>query len=210
MNVKNKIRVMVVDDHFLVRVGLAGTINVESDMSVVAEAKDGAQAIEAFRQHKPDITLMDLRLPSMNGIEAISLIREENRGARIIALSTYDGDEDIYRALRAGAQAYLLKTMLHDDLIQAIRAVHSGKRYIPPAVAARLAERLPGSELTHRELEVLDLIVKGLSNKGIADVLVITEGTVKIHVKSILSKLGVSDRTQATTTALQRGIIHLE
>jgi DNA-binding NarL/FixJ family response regulator len=203
------IRIMVVDDHFVVRMGLAATINIESDMEVVAEAEDGPQSLSKFRQYMPDITLMDLRLPGMSGVEATQAICREFPEARIIVLSTYDGDEAIHRALRAGAQAYLLKTALHDDLLTAIRTVHSGRKHIPPEIAARLAERIHTSELSSREVEVLELIAKGMSNKEIAHALFITEGTVKFHVINILTKLGANDRTMAVTTALQRGIIFL-
>jgi len=200
---------MVVDDHFVVRMGLAATINVEPDMLVVAEAEDGPQAIARFRLQRPDITLMDLRLPGMNGVETTRAIRKEFPQARIIVLSTYDGDEAIFRALQAGAQAYLLKTTLHQDLLKAIRAVHAGKKHITPEIAERLAERMPDSNLSGREIEVLELIAKGMSNRQIADALFITEGTVKFHVINILTKLGANDRTMAVTTALQRGIIFL-
>jgi two-component system NarL family response regulator len=186
----DQIRIMVVDDHFVVRMGLTATINVEADMVVVAEAEDGPQAIEKFRQHSPDITLMDLRLPGMNGVEATQAICQEFPQARIIVLSTYDGDEAIHRALRAGAQAYLLKTALHDDRLKAIRTVHSGRKHITPEIATRLAERMHASELSVREVEVLELIAKGMSNKEIAHALFITEGTVKFHVINILNKLG--------------------
>src|SRR6185503_13038537 len=205
-----QIRILVVDDHFVVRMGLTTLINTQSDMTVVGEATNGKQAVELFRAEKPDVTLMDLRMPEMNGVAAITAIRAEFPDARIIVLSTYDGDEDIYRAFQAGARAYLLKDMHHDELVNAIRAVHQGQRFIPPAIANRLAERMPRSELTARELDVLRLIVKGMSNKEIASALRITEGTVKIHVNNLLAKLGVSDRTKAATTALQRGIVYLE
>jgi two-component system NarL family response regulator len=209
LKTNNYIRIMVVDDHFIVRIGLAATINVEPDMLVVAEAGDGLQSIAKFREHTPDITLMDLRLPGMSGVEAIEAIRRDFAQARIIVLSTYDGDEAIARALRAGAQAYLLKTALHDELLNAIRAVHAGKKHIPTEIAARLAQRLPDSELSSREIEVLKLIAKGMSNKEVAGVLFITEGTVKFHVLNILNKLNANDRTMAVTIALQRGIIFL-
>jgi two-component system NarL family response regulator len=209
MSKDNPIRILIADDHFVVRMGLAAVINTQPDMVVVAEAVNGRQALESFRLHKPDITLMDLRMPEMDGIEAITAIRKEFADSRFIVLTTYDGDEDIYRALQAGARSYLLKDMLRDTLIDAIRAVHAGHRRIPTEVANRLAERMDRSELTPRELEVLRLIVEGKSNKEIAAGLSITEGTVKIHINNILSKLGVSDRTQAATFALQRGIIHL-
>jgi two-component system NarL family response regulator len=210
MSGQEGIRVLVVDDHFVVRMGLTTLINTQSDMTVVGEAANGRQGVEFFRAEKPDVTLMDLRMPEMNGLEAITAIRTEQPDARIIVLTTYDGDEDIYRAFQAGARAYLLKDMHHDDLLGAIRAVHQGQRIIPPAIANRLAERMPRSELTAREHEVLTLIVKGMTNREIAGTLGISEGTVKIHVNNLLGKLGVSDRTKAATTALQRGIVHLK
>ena len=209
-NVKKKIRIMVVDDHFVVRMGLTGSVNVEPDMTVDAEASTGEQAIAAYRQHRPDIVLMDLKLPGMSGVEATKAICEEFPGASIIMLSTHDGEEDIYRSLQAGARAYVLKTVERQELINTIRSVHAGERCISPAVGARLAERMTHPDLTARELEVLQLIVKGRSNKEIASDLLIAEVTVKLHVGHILTKLSVNDRTQATTTALQRGIVHLE
>jgi two-component system NarL family response regulator len=201
---------MVVEDHHIVRQGLVALLATIPDMTVVAEAADGKQAIGLFRQHRPDVTLMDLRLPGMSGVEAVEQIRHEFAAARIIVLTTFDGDEDIYRALQAGARGYLLKGMFGDELMDAIRAVHSGKSRIPPIVAERLAERMGGPSLTSRELEVLELIVLGNSNKEIGGELAISEATVKTHVNSILDKLGVTDRTQAVRTALQRGIVHLE
>jgi DNA-binding NarL/FixJ family response regulator len=209
-NPAQTIRVMVVDDHQIVRKGLVALINTEPDLKVVAEAENGRQAVELFRQHQPDITLMDLRLPEMGGVEATRAIRQEAPTAKIIVLTTYDGDEDIYRALQAGAQSYLLKGMSFDELLAAIRTVYGGARRIPAAVAERLAERMAGQELTGRELQVLQLIVKGRSNKEISNELSISEATVKSHINSLLSKLGVTDRTQAATTALQRGIVHLD
>src|SRR5271157_3687433 len=205
-----KISVMVVDDHFVVRIGLSGSINVEADMAVTTEACTGEQAVAAYRQHRPDIVLMDLRLPGISGVEATKAICGEFPGAAIIMLSTHDGEEDIYRSLQAGARAYLLKTVERKELIDTIRSVHSGQRCISPAVGARLAERMTHPDLTAREVEVLQLIVKGRSNKEIASDLSIAEVTVKLHVGHILTKLRVNDRTQATTTALQRGLIHLE
>lgn len=202
-------RIMVVDDHQIVRQGLVALINSEPGMTVVAEAADGGQAVELHRQHRPDITLMDLRLPVLSGVEAITAIRREHPAARIIVLTTYDGDEDIYRALQAGAQSYLLKDMFSEELLEAIRTVHAGLRRLPNVIAARLAERMNTQALTARELEVLKLIVKGRSNKEIGSDLSISEATVKTHINNILSKLGVTDRTQAATTALQRGIVHL-
>jgi two-component system NarL family response regulator len=178
-------------------------------MTVIAEATNGKQAVEQFRIHQPDITLMDLRMPVMSGVEAISAIRREFPQARIIVLTTFDGDEDIYRSLQAGAQGYLLKDMFFNELEEAVRKVHAGLRRIPNVVADRLAERMGSSNLTGRELEVLEQIVKGKSNKEIASVLRISEATVKSHINNLLSKLGVTDRTQAATTALQRGLVHL-
>jgi two-component system NarL family response regulator len=206
----NPIRVMVVDDHQIVRQGLVALINTEPDLTVIAEAANGRLAVELFRAHQPDIALMDLRLPEMGGVDAIKTIRQEFPAARFIVLTTYDGDEDIYRALQAGAQSYLLKGMSYDELLDAIRTVHAGARRIPSAVAERLAERMPGQELTARELQTLTLIVKGKSNKEIGEALSISEATVKSHINSLLGKLGVTDRTQAATTALQRGLVHLD
>jgi two-component system NarL family response regulator len=203
------IRILVVEDHHVVRQGLVALIRTVPDMTVVAEAADGAQAVEMFRKHRPDIAIMDLRLPVMSGVDAIAAIRRDFPAARIIVLTTFEGDEDIFRALQAGARGYLLKDMFGDELMEAIRAVHSGKTRIPAPVAQRLAERMGGPSLTARELEVLRLIVDGKSNKEIGGSLFISEATVKTHINSILSKLGVSDRTQAATTALQRGIVHL-
>lgn len=203
------IQVMVVDDHHIVRQGLVALLNTVPDMTVVAEASDGQEAMELFRRYRPDVTLMDLRLPVLSGVEALTRIRQEFPTARVIVLTTFDGDEDIYRALQAGARGYLLKGMFGDELMDAIRAVHAGKSRIPPAVAERLALRMGGQELTARELDVLKLIVSGRSNKEIGTELKISEATVKTHINSILSKLNVSDRTQAATTALQRGIVHL-
>ena len=204
------IRILVVDDHHIVRQGLVALLNTVPGFKVIAEAGDGIEAIALYRQHQPDITIMDLRLPRMNGVEAITHIRAEFPGARIVVLTTFDGDEDIYRALQAGARGYLLKGMDAEELTSAIRSVHAGKSRIPTVVAERLAERMSGSELTARELDVLRLIVQGRSNREIAGGLHISEATVKTHINNLLSKLGVSDRTQAATTALQRGLVHLE
>lgn len=210
MSETTSIRILLVDDHALVREGLSLMIETQPDMTIVSEAINGQHAIEQFRRHLPDLTLMDLRLPVMSGVEATVRIRREFHDARLIVLTTYDGDEDIYRALQAEAMAYLLKDVPGEQLLEAIRAVHAGRRYMPPIVASRLSERMLKSELTPRELEVLRLIVKGMSNKEIARATAITEETVKSHVSNILSKLGVADRTQAVITALQRGIFHLE
>jgi two-component system NarL family response regulator len=203
------IRILVAEDHLVARVGVSTIVNMQPDMTVVAEASNGLQAVELFRKHLPDVTLLDLRMPGMTGVEAATAIRREYPNARMIALTTYGGDEDIRRALAAGVQAYLTKDVLHDELLKAIRAVHAGQTYLPAAVAAALAAQIPRPDLSAREVQVLELIVQGLANKQIAYSLTIAEHTVKNHVKSILSKLGVQDRTQAATVAIQRGIIHL-
>jgi two-component system NarL family response regulator len=206
----SEIRVLIVDDHPVVREGLAAMIERRKDMTVVGEAGDGVEALAQFHVLRPDVTLMDLRLPGMSGVEAIDAIRAEFPDARIIVLTTYDGDEDIYRGLQAGAMAYLLKDAPREELLEAIRAVHAGQMRIPPDVASKLAERIMGPELTAREMDVLRLIAAGKTNKEIGAELNITEGTVKAHVNNILGKLGVSDRTQAVTTALRRGLVQLE
>lgn len=207
---KDTIRILVVDDHHIVRQGLVALLGTVPGFLVVAEGKDGSEAVELHRQHTPDITIMDLRLPKMSGVDAITAIRAETPQARFIVLTTFDGDEDIYRALQAGAKGYLLKGMNTDELTDAIRTVHAGKTRIPTVVAERLAERVSGTALTTRELDVLRLIVQGCSNKEIGNLLHISEATVKTHINNLLSKLGVSDRTQAATTALQRGLVHLD
>jgi two-component system NarL family response regulator len=204
-----KIRILVAEDHLVARVGVSAIVNMQPDMIVVAEAINGQQALEMYREYRPDIALLDLRMPGMGGAEAAAAIRAEFPRARMIALTTYGGDEDIRRALAAGVQAYLTKDVLHDELLNAIRAVHQGQHYLPPAVAAALAAQAPRPDLSAREVQVLELIVRGLANKQIGYTLNIAEHTVKNHVKNILSKLGVQDRTQAATTAIQRGIIHL-
>jgi two-component system, NarL family, response regulator len=203
------IRILIAEDHLIARVGVAAIVNAQPDMRVVAEATNGRQAMGLFRKCRPDVTLMDMRMPVLSGFEAVAAIRREFPEARIVALSTYGGDEDIHRAFLAGVQTYLTKDVLHDELIHAIRAVHVGQKYLPTSVAAALAAQLPRPELSGRELEVLNLIVQGSSNKQIAFSLSIAEHTVKNHVKSILSKLDVDDRTQAATAAIRRGIIHL-
>jgi DNA-binding NarL/FixJ family response regulator len=203
------ITVLAVDDHPLIRSGLASVIGGESGMRLVAESANGEEALEAYRSHRPDIVLMDLRMPLMDGVAAIVAIREEFPDARIIALTTYDGDEDIHRALAAGARGYLLKDMLRAELIQVIRKVHRGDRVVPPVVAAKLAEHAPRIALTPREMEVLALLAKGCSNPEIAARLGRAESTMKVHVRNILQKLGASDRTEAVTHALRRGILHL-
>jgi DNA-binding NarL/FixJ family response regulator len=203
------IRILIVDDHPIVQQGLAALINEESDMAVIGHAKDGIEAIQLFRQGQPDVTLMDLRMPQMGGVEAITAIRAEFNTARIIVLTTYDGDEDIYRGLQAGSKGYLLKDSKPNELRAAIRTVHNGQQYIPPHVGAKLVQRMTNPELTDRELEVLRLVAQGMSNLEISAALSITESTVKSNINRILSKLGVKDRTQATIIALKRGIASL-
>jgi len=203
------IRVMFVDDHPMLRAGLAVTIQGEEDMEVAGEASTGEDALELFRQKRPDIVLMDLRLPGMSGVDAIRAIRQVDREAKIIVLTTFDGDEDIYRSIQAGARGYLLKDMLRKELISAIRAVHAGHTYYSPVVAARLAARIPRPELSPREVEVLQLVAEGKSNKEIAADLGLSDGTVRIHLSHIFEKLGVHDRTQAALQAVQRGIVKL-
>ena len=204
------IRILIAEDHQVVRQGFVALLNMVDGISIVAEASNGQQALDLFRQHKPDITLMDLRMPGMGGVETITAIRRDFPEARIIVLTTFDGDEDIFRAIQAGARGYLLKGMSVDELIDAIQAVHHGRSKIPAAVAERLAERLSGNALTERETEVLKNIVGGKSNKEIATALFISEATVKTHINNLLSKLGATDRTQAARIALQRGIVHLD
>jgi len=203
------IRVLAVDDHPLLRSGIAALISAEPDMKLVAEASNGQEAIEAFRLYRPDVTLMDLQMPGMNGSEAIDRIQSEFPNARIIVLTTYAGDVQILRALRAGARAFLLKGLVHRELLETIRAVHAGHKRIPPDVAANLAEHATDDQLTSREIDVLQLIGAGNSNKVIADQLSIGEATVKGHISNILSKLGANDRSHAVTIALRRGIIDL-
>jgi DNA-binding NarL/FixJ family response regulator len=203
------IRVLIVDDHAIVQQGLAAIIDEESDLTVIGRAMDGIEAIERFRQEQPDVTLMDLRMPRMGGVEAITAICAEFNTARIIVLTTYDGDEDIYRGLRSGAKGYLLKDSKPSELRTAIRTVHNGQQYIPPNVAAKLVQRMTNPELTDRELEVLQLVAQGMSNLEISIALGITESTVKSNMNRILSKLGAKDRTQATIIALKRGIASL-
>lgn len=203
------VRVLLVDDHSVVRQGLAAMIDNEPDLTVVGQAGNGQEAINQYRQLQPDVILMDLRMPHLSGVEATSAICAEFPNARIIVLTTYDGDEDIYRGLRAGARGYLLKDAEPDALLNAIHIVHSGQQYIPAEVAAKLAQRINRPELTERELEVIHLMVDGLSNHDIGVALNIAESTVKFHINRILSKLGVSDRTQAVVTALRRGLAKL-
>ena len=204
------IRVLVADDHPVVRTGLAAVLVQQADLELVAEAENGERAVALYREHQPDVCLMDLRMPVMDGVEAIRAITTEFPEARILALTTYEGDADIRRALEAGARGYLLKDMLLTDVVQSVRAVHHGERVIPNAVAARLAEFPERSDLTERELEVLKLVARGLSNKEVARAIGRTDETVKIHLKNVFAKLGVADRTEAVTVALTRGLIHLD
>jgi len=203
------IRILCVDDHALVRDGIASLLGSQADMQVVAEAGTGLEALEEFRKHCPDITLMDLRMPDMNGIDAMIAILNDFPKARFIVLTTYSGDVEIVRALRAGAQAYLLKGHLRKELFDTIRMVHDGRRRIPPEIASQIANHTADSTLSIREIDVLQLIAAGNANKQVADKLSISEDTVKGHVKSILSKLGAHDRTHAVTIAVKRGIIEL-
>ena len=210
MSAEEKIKVMVVDDHPLIRVGIAAIVNARSDMTVVAQAGTGEEAVALFPRHKPDVTLMDLRLPGkIGGVEAIAAIHKNWPAARFIVVTTYDGDEDIHRALEAGAQGYIIKGMPYQTLVDALQRVHAGMRFLPPPVVHALESRIPDSDLSSRELEVLRLLVAGRSNKDIAQTLGIAEATVKSHVSTILMRLNVSDRTQAVVTALQRGLVHL-
>lgn len=204
-----KIRVLVVDDHPIMRIGVAAIIEATPDMTTVAQAGSGEDAIELFEKHLPDITLMDLKLPGMSGVEVIRQVIARHRNAKFVVLTTYEGDEDIHQALEAGARSYIIKGMPHDALVSALRRVHAGGRFLPPPVSRALSSRMPNSNLSAREREVLNLIVRGKSNKEIAVNLGITESTVKCHVSVILMRLNVSDRTQAVVTALQRGLARL-
>lgn len=209
MNIAGKLGVLVVDDHPIMRLGIVAIINAQKDMKVCAQAGSGEEAVRLFRQHRPDITLMDLRLPGMSGLEVLRVIRREDPRARCVVLTTYEGDEDIHQALTAGAAGYLIKAMSNETLVDALRKVHGGSRFLPAPVAESLAARTPNSDLSPREREVLSLIVHGKTNRDIANSLGITEATVKCHVSVILERLGVTDRTQAVVAALQRGLEHL-
>jgi len=205
----NVIRILTVDDHPLLRKGIAALVNTEPDLKLVAEASNGKEAIDAFRTHRPDVTLMDLQMPDVDGLEAIKVIRSEFPDARVIVLTTYSGDMQVLGALKAGARGYILKGHVHKELLHAIRAVHAGQKRIPPEIAAELADHATDDALTEREIDVLKLIGAGNSNKQIADQLSIGEATVKSHVTNILSKLGANDRAHSVTIGLKRGIIEL-
>lgn len=204
------ITILVTEDHGIVRQGIVSILERQPDFTVIAEAKDGLEAVTLYAAHTPDITLMDLRMPNLEGVEAITRIRKESPKARIIILTTYDTDEDIYRGLQAGARGYILKDADFEDLVDAVRTVHQGKRYLPPNVALKLAERMDTEELTEREQDVLNLMVLGSSTPALAKALNISEGTVKFHINHIFQKLGVNDRTQAVIAALRRGIVRLD
>jgi DNA-binding NarL/FixJ family response regulator len=206
----SSIRILIAEDHFIARAGVAAIVNAQPDMQVVGEATNGERAVALYRELRPDVALMDVRMPGMSGLDAVSAILAEFPDARIVVLSSYGGDEDIHRAFLVGVHSYLTKDVLHDDLIRAIQCVHAGQKYIPPPIAAALAAQSPRPDLSMRELEVLKLVVQGMGNKQIAYALNMAEDTAKNHVKHILSKLGAKDRTQAATVALQRGIVHLE
>jgi DNA-binding NarL/FixJ family response regulator len=209
MTEPDPIRVLCVDDHPLMREGIAAMIRDQPDLRLVAEAASGGEAIRRHREHRPDVTLMDLRLPDMSGIEAVIAIRAEHPEARVLMLTTFEGDMDIQRALRAGARGYLLKSMPPAELVAAIREVHAGRKRIPPQVAAQLAEHLGEEDLTARELEILEQVATGGRNREIAGTLSISEETVKVHVKHVMEKLGARDRTEAVSIALRRGILRL-
>ena len=207
---QHKIRVLLVDDHQVVREGLLAIVDYQDDMKVVGEADNGEQAVRLWQELRPDVTLLDLRMPGMNGVSVISAVRAIDPRARIVILTTYDGDEDVYRGMRAGASAYLLKDTRRDELLRCIRGVHAGETYVPPAIAAKLALHIRGERLTPRELQILELMAEGVSNRIIGQKLFISEGTVKSHVKSIFEKLGVLSRTEAVALAAKRGLIRLE
>lgn len=209
-SLNNKIRILIVDDHPVVRAGLTSMLGMHSDLEVVSSASSGEEAMEMLPAHQPDLVLLDLRMPGMNGIDTLLAIKRLDTKIRVIVLTSFETDEDIYRAVQAGVEGYLLKNTPQKEMIEAIRAVHAGKRYIPRPIAARLAERMMRSTLTAREVEILRMLAKGLTNKQIGRAVNISEHTVRNHVNSIIEKLGVADRTGAATTAIQRGIIEME
>jgi two-component system NarL family response regulator len=206
---KKRIRILIADDHTVVREGLVSLVKRKSDMVIVAEARNGREAVDLWKEHRPDVALLDLRMPELDGVSAIKEIRELDGNAHIVVLTTYDGDEDIYRAIKAGAKAYLLKDTARDALVDCVRKVHAGETYLPAPLAAKLAERVSGAALSAREVEVLQRMGAGKSNKEIGAELFISEGTVKTHVKSIFTKLDVVSRTEALATATRRGLIQL-
>jgi DNA-binding NarL/FixJ family response regulator len=206
---KKRIRILIADDHSVVREGLVSLVKRKSDMVVVGEGGNGREAVELWKEHRPDVTLLDLRMPELDGVGAIKEIRELDENAHIVVLTTYDGDEDIYRAIKAGAKAYLLKDTARDALVETVRRVHAGETYLPPQLAAKLAERVSGEALSPREVDVLQRMAVGKSNKEIGAELFISEGTVKTHIKSIFSKLDVVSRTEAVAVATRRGLIQL-
>ncbi len=210
MKTKEQIKLLVVDDHPTFRMGLVALVESQTDMTVIAEAGDGQTALNLFRQKKPDVVLMDLRMPGQGGVETILALLKEFPAARVIVVTTYDLDEDIFRAIQAGAKSYLLKDMPREQVIQTIRDVHRGKPKLPPGVLSRLEERSRRQELSEREMEILQLIVKGRSNKEISSELHIAEDTVKYHLKTVFTKLAVQDRTEAAISAIRHGIVHLE
>ena len=205
----SRIRLLIVDDHFVVRIGLTSALNLEEDMQVVAEARNGREAVSLYEKHRPDVVVMDYELPELNGAEAAAAIRDKDSAARIIVLSVYKGEEDVHRAVQAGAVGYLPKSSEPSELVEAIRKVHGGGRYFPPMINAALAKRAGRTELSEREKEVLAMLVRGRSNKEIAIELGISENTVKVHTTRVFEKLGVADRLEAVTAAIQRGIVHL-
>jgi two-component system NarL family response regulator len=206
---QTKIRLLIVDDHFMVRLGLASALNLEDDMTVIGEGRTGAEAVSLFQKHRPDVVVLDYQMPEMNGAEATSAIRAIDPLARVIILSVFKGEEDVHRAVRAGASGYLPKASEPAELVAAIRAIYRGGRYFPPAIDAALAQRASRGELSDRERQVLEAIVRGRSNKEIAAALGISENTVKVHTTRVFEKLGVADRMEAITAAISRGIVHL-
>lgn len=209
MTKKNNISILLVDDHYMVRMGLKAILSLEPAFRIIGEAEDGSSALKLFRESAPDVTLMDLRMPGMGGVETTAAILKEYPEAKVIMLTTYDSDEDIYRGLKAGAKGYVLKSVRSDELVHAIKTVYAGGRYLSPAAERRMAEHAPGSELTHRELEVLQYMAKGMNNKEIGGLIGCTHFTVKFHVQNILQKLRAADRAEAVAVAMQRGILHM-